>query len=88
MPGPARAAKPIRALQVRPDEEGSLTRFGLLTAKPILYVANVAEPTSLGKASCEAVREFAEKAAPVVPVCAKLEAELAELDEADRDEML
>jgi hypothetical protein len=64
--------------------------FGLLTAKPILYVANVDEGDLAGKGPLvQRVRETAAKAgAEVVPVCAKLEAEIAELDPADRAEML
>ena len=61
-----------------------------MTAKPILYVANVDESDLEGKGPLvQSVREFAEKVgASVVPVCAKLEAEIAELDEADRADML
>jgi ribosome-binding ATPase YchF (GTP1/OBG family) len=64
--------------------------FGLLTAKPILYVANVDEGDVAGQGPLvQAVRAAAAKAgAEVVPVCAKLEAEIAELDETDRAEML
>jgi hypothetical protein len=68
----------------------AVKEFGLLTAKPILYVANVDETDLDGKGPLvQKVREAAAKAgADVVPVCAKLEAEIAELDEADRGEML
>ena len=61
-----------------------------MTAKPILYVANVDETDLAGEGPLvQQVREFAAKVgAAVVPVCAKLEAEIAELDEADRAEML
>ena len=61
-----------------------------LTAKPVLYVANVDESDLKGEGKLvTAVREFAAKVgAGVVPVCAKLEAEIAELDEPDRQEML
>ena len=61
-----------------------------MTAKPILYVANVDENDLSGTGTLvNKVREHADSAgALVVPVCAKLEAELAELDDADRHEML
>jgi ribosome-binding ATPase YchF (GTP1/OBG family) len=61
-----------------------------MTAKPILFVANVAEDDLEGKSPLvDQVRKYAaEHGASVVPVCAKLEAELAELEEADRQEML
>ena len=61
-----------------------------MTAKPILYIANIDEDDLKGQGEkATALREFADKVgALVVPVCAKLEAELAELDEPDRGEML
>jgi ribosome-binding ATPase YchF (GTP1/OBG family) len=61
-----------------------------MTAKPVLYVANVDETDLEGQGPLvQKVRDFADKVgAAVVPVCAKLEAEIAELDEADRAEML
>ena len=64
--------------------------YGLMTAKPILYVANVAENDLEGKSPLvQQVRDYAAKVnAGVVAVCAKLEAEIAELDPAERGEML
>jgi len=85
-----RAEKPLRTLALSEAERAAVKEFGLLTAKPILYVANVDESDVAGSGPLvQAVREQAAKSgAEVVPVCAKLEAELAELDEADRAEML
>ncbi|MFM8378055.1 MAG: redox-regulated ATPase YchF, partial [Planctomycetia bacterium] len=82
--------KPLRTLVLDEAEKKAVKEFGLLTAKPILYVANVDEGDLVGKGPLvQRVREAAAKAgAEVVPVCAKLEAEIAELDEADRAEML
>ena len=93
--------KPIRNLiagtsgggSLDPEELKALKSFGLITAKPVLYVANVDEDDLHGEGELVGrVRQRAEEAggAPgsVVPVCAKLESELAELDDADRDEML
>ncbi|MFM8804204.1 MAG: redox-regulated ATPase YchF, partial [Planctomycetia bacterium] len=84
------AEKPLRTLALDESEQAAVKEFGLLTAKPILYVANVDETDLAGKGPLvQKVREAAAKAgAEVVPVCAKLEAEIAELDEADRGEML
>jgi GTP-binding protein YchF len=84
------AEKPLRTLTLDEAEKVAVKEFGLLTAKPILYVANVDETDLDGKGPLvQKVREAAAKAgAEVVPVCAKLEAEIAELDEADRGEML
>lgn len=81
---------PLRKLSFSPDEAKIVSSIGLMSAKPILYVANVNEDDLEGKSPLVmAVREFATKVgAEVVPVCAKLEAEIAELDEADRKEML
>jgi len=82
--------EPLRKLTLEETEAKSIDSFGLMTAKPILYVANVDESDLEGKgALVQAVRDFAKKVgAAVIPVCAKLEAEIAELDEADRQEML
>jgi GTP-binding protein YchF len=82
--------QPLRKLEFDPNESKVVANLGLMTAKPVLYVANVDENDLEGKGPLvQQVREFATKVgAAVVPVCAKLEAELAELDEADRAEML
>jgi ribosome-binding ATPase len=81
---------PIRTLDLEPDEWKVVNGYGLMTAKPVLYVANVDEDDLEGQGPLVAkVREYAAKhGADVVPVCAKLEAELAEVDEADRMELL
>ncbi|MEI6658535.1 MAG: redox-regulated ATPase YchF [Planctomycetota bacterium] len=82
--------KPLRTLTLDENEKKAVKELGLLTAKPILYVANVDETDVEGKSPLvPAVRAAAAKSgADVVPVCAKIEAEIAELDEADRAEML
>jgi GTP-binding protein YchF len=82
--------KPLRTLALDDAEQKAVKEFGLLTAKPILYVANVDESDLAGRGPLvQAVQAAAAKAgAEVVPVCAKLEAEIAELDPADRAEML
>ena len=61
-----------------------------MTAKPILYIANVAEDNVAGEGPLvQQVRDHSANVnAEVVPVCAKFEAELGELDDADRAEML
>lgn len=82
--------QPLRKLTLGEAEQKEIASYGLMTAKPILYIANVDESDIDGQGEqAKAIREFAEKVgAHVVPVCAKLEAELAELDEPDRGEML
>ena len=82
--------EPLRKMEFDENESKVVASYGLMTAKPILYVANVDENDLEGKGKLvQQVRDFASKVgASVVPVCAKLEAEIAELDEADRAEML
>ena len=72
------------------DQRKILRGLGLITAKKVLFIANVDEddPTGVGPLA-KLVRERAEAEGMMcVPVCAKIEAELVELDEADRQEML
>ncbi|MBM4075403.1 MAG: redox-regulated ATPase YchF, partial [Planctomycetes bacterium] len=80
----------LRKLELDAAEKKLVSSFGLMTAKPILYIANVDENDLAGKGPLVTqVRRFADQVgAAVVPVCAKLEAEIAELDESDRVEML
>ncbi len=86
------AERPLRGLFAGfdPDQRKMLRGFGFLTAKPVLYVANVDEDDLAGQGELVGrVRaRAAEEGGEVVAVCAKLEAELAELDEADRAELL
>jgi len=82
--------KPLRTLELNPIEKKSINSFGFLTAKPVLYVANVAEDDLEGKSPLvDKVRQYTEKSgAGLVTVCAKIESEIAELDPEDRGEML
>jgi len=81
---------PIRRLGLSPEAEPARYGLDLLSAKPVLYVANVAE-AMLGTpaASVEPVRAFAAReGSQLLVLCAKLEAEVAELDPADRPVMM
>jgi GTP-binding protein YchF len=82
--------KPVRSLDLSDDERKAVKSLGLITAKKVLYVANVAEDDLKGEGpAVQKVRERASaEGGGVVPVCAKIEAELSELAEADRKEML
>lgn len=83
--------KPVRGLKFdNPDAAKALKGLSLLTAKPVLYVVNVDESDLHGQGPlAKKVRDrAAAEGGMVVPVCAKLESELAELEGADRDEML
>ena len=72
------------------DEEKALVRdLFLLTLKPLMYIANVREDGFTNNPHLDRVRErAAQEGAEVVPVCASIEEEMAQLDEADRDEFL
>jgi len=82
--------KPIRSLDLTEEQRKALKSFGMITAKQVLYVANVDEADPRGEGPhAAAVRDYAAAhGGRVVPVCAKIEEELMELDEADRREML
>jgi GTP-binding protein YchF len=82
--------QPVRSLELDEVESKAIRSFGLMTAKPILYIANVDESDLHGNGTMvQRVKELAQKkGALVVPVCAKLEAEIAELEDPDRSEML
>ena len=79
------AGKPVRSLELDEFERQKLRELPLLTAKPVMYVANVLEDGFQGNPRLDAVRALAAgEGAEVVPVCAAVEAEIGQLDEADR----
>jgi hypothetical protein len=82
--------KAVRQLEFSPDDQKIVKSLGLITAKKVLYVANVDETDLHGEGPMvQRVRERAkQEGGAVVPVCGKLESELSELGEADRKEML
>jgi ribosome-binding ATPase len=82
--------KPVRQLEFDPEQRKLVKGLGLITAKKVLYVANVDESDIHGEGPLvQKVRERAkQEAGGVVPVCGKLEAELSELAPEDRTEML
>jgi GTP-binding protein YchF len=83
-------AKPVRQLELNDDEKKILKSLGMITAKKVLYVANVDESDIHGTGPLvQKVRDRAKaEGGGVVPVCGKLESELSELDPKDRKEML
>jgi ribosome-binding ATPase len=83
-------ARPARSLLDLNDEERELLKpLCLLTMKPAMYVANVDERGFVNNPLLERLRQFAaSEGAPVVPVCAKLEAEIADLSEEDKEVFL
>ncbi len=83
------AGKPVRTLDLSKDERAEIRDLMLLTAKPVLYVANVADDgftdnPKLAELQALAAQENAE----VVPVCASIESELALLEEGEQQEFL
>ncbi|GLU34545.1 redox-regulated ATPase YchF [Trinickia caryophylli] len=79
------AAKAIRGLDLTEEEEALLKPFCLITAKPTMYVANVKDDGFENNPHLDAVRKYAEaEKAPVVAVCAAIEAEIADLSEEDK----
>jgi len=82
-------AKPVRALDLSREEWASLKPFCLITAKPVLYAANVAEDGFENNPHLDAVRSHAAaEGAEVVALCAAIEAEIADLEDADKKEFL
>jgi GTP-binding protein YchF len=77
--------RPVRAMRLDPEQRALLHDLHLITAKPTMYVANVAEDGFRDNPYLDQVRAVAaDEGAPVVPVCAAIEAELVELDEAEK----
>lgn len=83
--------KPVRTLGLTEEEKLLIRDLHLLTAKPILYVANVAEDDLplMDNELVNAIKQYAAKeGAEVVSVCAKIEAEIAELEGEEAQEFL
>jgi len=79
------AGNPVRSMALDEFERQKLRELPLLTAKPVMYVANVMEGGFHDNPMLDAVRTLAAgEGAEVVPVCAAIEAEIGQLDEADR----
>ena len=77
--------KPVRAMALSAEEARDLRELQLLTAKPVMYVANVAEGGFKNNPLLTAVeRRAAAEGAVTVAICAAIEAEIVQLDAADR----
>lgn len=82
-------AKPLRSFELSDDELNLLKPLSPLTLKPTMYIANVDEEGFENNPSLDAVIAIAEQeGAVVVPICNKLEAEIGELEDEERDEFL
>ncbi len=81
--------KMVRDFEVDENEDAILKEMHLITAKPILYIANVADDGFENNPFLDKLTDFAAKNnAQVVPVCAAIEAEISELDDEDAAEFL
>ncbi|GAB4384078.1 MAG: redox-regulated ATPase YchF [Phycisphaerales bacterium] len=83
--------RPARSVSIDdPEARRGLKSLGLITVKPMLYVANVNDDDVNGEgAYARLVRAYAEQVhSEMVPVCARIESELAELDPESKVEML
>ncbi len=86
--------RPLREMEMGAEDKKRFRGFMFLSEKPILYVINVSESTALGKDLEQAVSKYkleelaARPNAAVTAICGKVEAELAEMSDADADEFL
>jgi ribosome-binding ATPase len=86
--------KPLREMAMAAEDKKRIRGFMFLSEKPILYVLNIGESTELGKELEEAVDKFkltdvaARRNAGATAICGKVEAELAEMSDADAAEFL
>ena len=82
---------PLRRLELTKEEKLSLKAFCFITLKPIIYMANVSEEDAIighNKYTDEVCSYAAKENASVIVVCAKMESELAELNEEDKEQFL
>lgn len=86
------AEKPVRSLEFNEDEQKIVKGLFLLTSKPVLYVANIAEEDMADPESSkyyQQIKEFAEnEGSQALAVCARTEEEIAEMDDDEKQEFL
>ena len=81
--------KPVRTIDFSKEEKLAVKQFFLITAKPAMFVANVAEDGFENNPMLDRLSQFAHSQhAPVVAISAKLEAEMSEMSDEDRDMFL
>jgi len=77
--------KPVRTLAFTPDEQALLKPLCLITAKPAMFVGNVSETGFENNPLLERLQQYAaSQNAPVVAICAKMEADMADMSDEDR----
>ncbi len=83
------AGNPVRSMELSPDQQKALKPLCLITAKPVLYIANVDESGFDDNPHLDALSDYANaEGSEVVAICAAIEAELSELDDEERQEFL
>lgn len=81
--------KPARVVPVSKEDAPLLKQFCLITAKPAMFVGNVSDDGFENNPLLDRLKEYAAaQGAPVVAICAKMEAEMAEMSDEDRDMFL
>src|SRR5436305_4113795 len=86
--------KPLREMEMTPEDKKRIRGFMFLSEKPILYVLNIGESSELGKELDEAVTKYklteiaSRPNAAATAICGRVEAELAEMSDADAAEFL
>ena len=82
-------AKPVRALGLSDEEMALIKPLCLITAKPAMYVANVSDTGFTNNPLLDQLTDYAaSQNAPIVAICAAIEAEIADLEDADKTEFL
>ncbi|WP_374581171.1 redox-regulated ATPase YchF [Pseudoduganella sp.] len=78
-------AKPVRAMGLGAEDMALIKPLCLITAKPAMYVANVSDSGFTNNPLLDQLTKYAEaQNAPIVAICAAIESEIAELDDADK----
>lgn len=78
-----------RSLELSPEERQSISDLNLITMKPVMYIANVAEGGVKANPWLEKLRQAAhQEGSEVLPLCAGIEAEISQLDDNDRKDFL
>jgi len=81
--------KPVRSLSFSDEEKALIKPLFLITAKPAMFVGNVSEDGFENNPYLDRLREYAAKQnAPVVAICAKMEAEMADMSDEDKQMFL
>ncbi len=82
-------AKPVRAMGLDKEQLAMIKPLCLITAKPAMYVANVSDTGFTNNPLLDQLTDYAKSQnAPIVAICAAIEAEIADMDDADKQDFL